>query len=209
MDIVRASAKGEIDQVKKLLSEGKDCNSVDPKGRTALIEAAWGGYSDVVKLLVEKGADVNCADKSGFTPLMRAVEEEHLSTVAYLIGKGADVNSRGNVRRSTPLMLAAEKGNVKLIELLLDSGAELNAADQYDETALARAYRTEKLKAITYLESKGAVRKPDRSRYSYFEKKLPSSPTLTVPGWNEDDDDDIDEGLDDEENEVLKEQLDE
>jgi ankyrin repeat protein len=189
MSIVRASAKGDLALVKKLLTEGADINSADQKGRTALIEAAWGGHTDIVKLLVEHGADVDCADMSGFTPLMRAVEEEHGAVVIYLIQKGADVNSRGNVRGSTPLMLAAENGSVKLIELLLEHGAKINAIDQFEETALARAYRMEQLKAVTFLELKGATRKPERNLYSHTEKDLRPVTKAILPKWSAEADD--------------------
>ena len=206
MSIVRASAKGDLAQVKKLLAEGADINSADSKGRTALIEAAWGGYIDVVKLLIEQGADVDCADMSGFSPLMRAVEEEHVAVVTYLIQKGADVNTRGNVRGSTPLMLAAENGSIKLIELLIEHGAKINAVDQFEETALARAYRMEQIKAVNLLESKGATRKPDRNHYTYTEKELRPVTKATVPKWSAEADDD---GFDEEEEPAIEETFEE
>ncbi len=50
-------------------------------GRTALIEAAWGGNAAVVELLIKKGADVNAADSSGYTAIMRASEEGFIPVV--------------------------------------------------------------------------------------------------------------------------------
>ena len=207
MSIVRASAKGDLAQVKKLLADGADINSADLKGRTALIEAAWGGYTDIVKLLVESGADIDCADSSGFTPLMRAVEDEHVAVVTCLLQKGANVNTRGNVRGSTPLMLAAENGSVKLIELLLKHGAKINALDQFEETALARAYRMEQLGAVNLLESKGATRKPDRNHYTHADKDLRPVTKATLPKWSAEAED---AGLDDDEPaEVIEEAFEE
>ena len=207
MSIVRASAEGNLAQVKKLLSEGADCNVTDPKGRTALIEAAWGGYLDVVKVLIEKGADINCSDNSGFTPLMRAVEEEHVTVVNHLIQKGADINTRGNVRGSTPLMLAAENGSVKIIEILLEHGAKINAVDQFEETALARAYRMEQLKAVSLLESRGATRKPERSLFSsHSDKDLRPVTKASLPKWSAAADD---AGFDEEDSSPVEERFEE
>jgi ankyrin repeat protein len=206
MSIVRASTMGDLAQVKKLLADGADINTVDPKGRTALLEAAWGGHTEIVKLLIERGADVNCADSSGFTPLMRAVEDEHAAIVNVLIKNGADVNTRGNVRGSTPLMLAAENGSVKLIELLLANGAKINAVDQFEETALARAYRMEQLKAVDLLESRGATRKPDRNLFAHADKDLRPVTKATIPKWSAAADD---AGLDDDEPDPVEEPFDE
>jgi ankyrin repeat protein len=196
MSIVRASAKGDLAKVKKLVEEGADVNTAVAGGRTALIEAAWGGHADIVKYLIERGASVNSADTSGYTPLMRAAEEGHAPIVTLLLKKGADVNTRGNVRGSTALMLAAEKGEVKIIELLIDHGAMLNAVDQFEETALARAYRAEQMKAVTYLESKGATRKPERNLFSHHDKELRPVTKASIPQWSAAADD---AGFDDEE----------
>lgn len=184
MSIIRASAKGDLALVKKIISEGASVDAADSSGRTALIEAAWGGYSPIVDLLLEKGASINVADTSGFTPLMRAVEEGNTEIVEKLLKKGADVNTRGNVRGSTPLMLAAEQGDIKTVQILLDNGAKLNAVDQFEETALARAYRAEKLDIVTLLESRGATRKPERSLFTQHDKDLRPFTKASIPKWS-------------------------
>ena len=38
----------------KLVNEGTDINATDANGRTALIEAAWGGHNELVKFLIER-----------------------------------------------------------------------------------------------------------------------------------------------------------
>jgi len=184
MSIIRASVRGDLALVKKCISEGASVDSADSSGRTALIEAAWGGFGPIVDLLLEKGASINAADSSGFTALMRAVEEGHGTIIEKLLKKGADVNTRGNVRGSTPLMLAAEQGDIKIVELLLGNGAKLNAVDQFEETALARAYHAEKLDIINLLESHGATRKPERSLFTQHDKDLRPFTKASVPKWS-------------------------
>ncbi len=168
MNLLRASAKGDLAAVKKFIAEGVDVNVADGSGRTPLLEAVWAGHIDVVKFLVEKGAKVDLADKVGYTPLMRACEEGHLQVVTYLIGKGASVNSRGKVKGTTPLMLAAEQGHVKVLEALIAHGAKINAVDQLEETAVSRASHMNQNKAAAFLESKGGRGKPERSSLSHY-----------------------------------------
>lgn len=210
MSLNRACSKGDLASVKKIISDGADINAIDSRGRSALLEAAWGGYNDVVKFLLDKGANPNLADSTGYTPIMRASEEGHDSVVGTLIQKGADVNVHGKVRGTTALMLAAEHGHCKSIEKLIDAGAKVNAIDQYEETALARAYRTNQLKAAELIELKGGRGKPERNTFQYADKEPPrpiskaAAPQWTAaPGDGEFDDEDTgssipDEGFDEE-----------
>ena len=184
MNLNRASSKGDLSTVKKLISESSDVNAMDSSGRTALIEAAWGGHNDVVKHLIEKGAKVNTGDNVGYTALMRASEEGHNAVVTTLVQNGADVNLFGKVRGTTALMLAAEQGHIKTLEILLEHGAKVNAVDQYEETAMARAYRTNQLKAAEFLETKGGRGKPERNTFTYTDKEVRPITKAAVPQWS-------------------------
>jgi len=194
MNLIGACSRGNIADVKAAMGDGDggaeavapiDINGQDASGRTALLEAAWGGGGDIVNFLLERGADPNIADKSGFTPLMRAVEGGHRPIAAALIEKGADVNCRGSVRGTTPLMLAAEGGGQDMVALLLDAGARINDADRYEETAVARAYRAGQDNTAQFLESKGGRGKTERSSYYSHSDRDASSVTVeAVPQWS-------------------------
>jgi ankyrin repeat protein len=187
MNLLRASAKGDLTAVKKFVSEGSDVKVGDAGGRTPLIEAAWGGHVEVVKYLVEKGADVNVMDNAGYTALMRACEEGHVPVATYLIGKGADVNVVGKVRGTTPLMLAAERGHLKILELLLAKGAKINTVNRYEESAVARAYHANQSKAAKFLESKGGRGKTERSALSHYSNRDKENKTIAksmLPKWS-------------------------
>jgi len=186
MNLLRASAKGDLTAVKKFVADGANVNDADGLGRTPVIEAAWGGHAEVVKYLVEKGADSNAADNNGYTALMRAAEGGHLQVLSCLIHKGAQVNVRGKVRGATPLMLAAEQGHIKVLELLLSSGAKVNTVDQFEESACARAYHMNQMKAAQYIESKGGRGKPERSSLSHYSTRdKDGKPVKTLlPQWS-------------------------
>ena len=187
MNLLRASAKGDLAAVKKFVAEGSDVNAADPSGRTPIIEAAWSGRVDVVKFLVDKGADVNAMDNAGYTALMRASEEGHVPVATHLIAKGANVNACGKVRGTTSLMLAAERGQMHIIELLLAKGAKINAINQYEETALARACHANQTKAAKFLESKGGRGKTERSSYAHYSSRDKENKTISksmLPKWS-------------------------
>lgn len=187
MSLIQACAKGDLAMVKKFVAEGADINCVDNSGRTPLIEASWSGNTEVVKFLIEKGANVDATDNAGYSALMRACEVGHVPIITQLINKNASVNIRGKVRGTTPLMLAAEQGHIKILELLLSKGAKINATDQYEETAVARAYHSNQTKAAQFLESKGGRGKPDRSSLSHYSSRNKESKTFTkvaLPQWS-------------------------
>jgi uncharacterized protein len=208
MNLIRASSIGDIRTVKALLKKGSDINAADIYGRSALIEAAWGGHIDIVKFLIGNGANINSSDNSGCSALMRASEQGYTQIVSLLIENGADINCRGKVKGTTPLMLAAEQGHLGILEILVYSGARINAADQFEETALSRAYRSEQFNAAKFLKSKGGRGKPERSSYMSNDKEFPSLKKSGISQWEsgfsdpdfDDDDDDgpIQENFEDE-----------
>ncbi|MFP4162374.1 MAG: ankyrin repeat domain-containing protein [Chitinispirillaceae bacterium] len=183
MNLISACIKNKISEVKQSVENGADVNLADYSGRTPLIEAAWCGSTEIVKLLITKGADVNAADRGGFTALMRASEEGHVPVVKTLLLNGADVNCRGKVRGTTPLMLAAENGYIKILDMLLEKGAQINTVDQYEETALSRAYRTNQDKAAQLLIAKGGRGRSERSRFSQPDREERKLSKASLPKW--------------------------
>jgi hypothetical protein len=74
-----------IESLTLLLKAGGDINAKDPRGLTALHEAARWGWNDVIKFLVGNGADLTAKDNRGNT------------VVDSALGK-AGGNSRGGQR---------------------------------------------------------------------------------------------------------------
>jgi tetratricopeptide (TPR) repeat protein len=63
------AAAGDIDQVKRLVTDGANLDAKDKSGRTPLHYAAFANRKGMVELLVTWGANHNTKDKDGFTPL--------------------------------------------------------------------------------------------------------------------------------------------
>ena len=92
-NLIEASRRGDLREVKGLLAEGANVNAKDEFGMTALIRATGEGHREVVQILLDKEADVNAKDHYGFTALKNASHRGHREVVQALLDKGADVNA--------------------------------------------------------------------------------------------------------------------
>ena len=92
-ELGEAAARGDLEQVKRLLDKGANVIAHNREGATPLMRAAEKGHLDVVKLLLRKGAPVNGKSSDNVTPLMYAARGGNLKAVKLLLDKGADVNS--------------------------------------------------------------------------------------------------------------------
>ena len=90
--IMGACFLGDLDAVKKLLSEGVHVNVKEPAyGNTPLCFASFGGHKEIVKLLIDKGADVNVKNKLGGTPISLASAKSYQELVDLLKKSGAQL----------------------------------------------------------------------------------------------------------------------
>ncbi|KAI3869315.1 hypothetical protein MKW98_018557 [Papaver atlanticum] len=87
--------KGDLREVKRLLSEGLDVNILSwgprSQGMTPLHLAAKGGHLKVMDELLENGANIDARTKGacGWTPLHSAAKERKKEAVRFLIENGA------------------------------------------------------------------------------------------------------------------------
>ena len=151
-----AVASGDIDEVKRLISEGQDVNSRDNEGQTPLHLAANNGHMDVAELLITKGADIGAKDKVGQIALHEAAKGGHTDVAELLIGKGADVNTSSQEWESTPLHCAASKGHREAVELLIAKGANLEDRNFNGQTPLHLAAYRDRRDIASILLTKGA-----------------------------------------------------
>ncbi|XP_076621722.1 tonsoku-like protein isoform X1 [Colletes latitarsis] len=94
-----ACINGNVEAVKKLLTDGHSINVRDHFGWTPLHEAANHGYVEIAKLLLQHGADVNDPGSimcQGVTPLHDAASCGNLSMMRLLMEYGANVELTAN-----------------------------------------------------------------------------------------------------------------
>lgn len=115
-----------------MLDEGVNVNSIDGRGRTALMLASSGGNGnlDLVKLLLNR--------QPKFLRWLRKINAK---------------SPCGN----TALILASRFGSSKIVETLIKAGADVNAKNNKDWTALRRAEKHGYTETARILRHYGAV----------------------------------------------------
>jgi len=139
-ELIRASARGRVEEVKALIARGADVNAKSDgwDGDTALILACGNTKLEVAQTLLNAGADVNAKGHHGNTALMTACDTTYLEEVQMLLNRGADVNAKAN-DDSTALMAASSRNDCRVAQALLSKGADINAEDNEGRTALTIA----------------------------------------------------------------------
>jgi ankyrin repeat protein len=92
--LMLASANGNVNMVKLLLSNGAAVDAQDDSGTTALIYASWKGKTDVVKTLIENGANISTATNDGRTALGVAQQTKNSAIVNLLRSKTSAVATK-------------------------------------------------------------------------------------------------------------------
>ena len=149
-----AARRGDLENVKSLISKGANVNARDEYGDTPLLDTK---NVEVVKYLVSQGANVNTSNKNGFTLLHTAAYEGDVDVVKFLISKGANVNAK-NIDGTTPLLhTRASSEYLETVKILVLAGADVNAKDNRGNyTPLFWAAHYGNIEVAKFLISKGA-----------------------------------------------------
>jgi len=147
--LMQASAKGDVEEVRRQLSSGQDPNAQDSSGWTALMYATQAERTEATRILLDAGANPNARSYLGQTALM-AVSGAYYSApqkFRLLLAAGADVNLQDNDGH-TALMFAmygalssADNSatflqRAELISSMLAAGALTDLRDARGFTAL-------------------------------------------------------------------------
>ena len=147
-DLLAATRKGDLAQVKALLDKGASVNSKSPYGQTPLFFACDRGYVDIVKLLLDRGADVNVADTFYHeTPLGWATSKNRLEIVKLLLDHGA--KSAGDV-----VLAGTQMKKPELVKIGLDKGG---IDKEILSKALGAAMKAQNTEIIDMLKAAGAT----------------------------------------------------
>ena len=133
--LIEKSAKGNIKQMKLLLTAGADVNVSDSKGNTALMAAIKSGNPEAANILLDAGANIHAQDTAGATALHHAAKEGNTSVVAILLEKNIDSSKADNTGK-TALGYAVDGGHPNVVEQLVALGSKADAADAAGNTLL-------------------------------------------------------------------------
>ncbi len=135
-DFFSAVIRDDPGTIQALVSRGFDPDSLDPKGRPALVIAVQAGSQRVVEALLDMpSVDVNQVNTSGENALMMAALKGRLDWCKRLLELGAEVNKNG----WTPLHYAATGPEPTIVQLLIDKGADLESESPNGSTPLMMA----------------------------------------------------------------------
>ncbi|MDQ2688565.1 MAG: ankyrin repeat domain-containing protein [Armatimonadota bacterium] len=177
--LVDAVRGGAVAQVKTLLQQGADPNTLGPDGAGPLLLVARSGDTAIGDLLLKAGGDATAAGPNGAVPIIEAIKFGHPLMVKQLMEWGAkdatraafrealargDVDSlnvllaHGDAVHKTDLMDALSGGTFTpaLMTLLLTHGADVNAQDAHGVTPLMVAASLPGADAVAFLLTHGA-----------------------------------------------------
>lgn len=144
--LVEACRKAAEDEVKHLLSQGADPNTIN-----AIHHAAECGSEATVQALLDSGAEVDLRNPVGQTTLQCASRNGYEGVVRLLLQKGANVNAKDE-NDHTALQGAAAQGYERIVTMLLESGADVDAEDLDGDTAVIFADRRGQSGALKVLQ---------------------------------------------------------
>ncbi|ELU16821.1 hypothetical protein CAPTEDRAFT_91199, partial [Capitella teleta] len=160
ISLMIASAKGNVQCVKKLLGYKADPNQRYNDGRTALMLAVCSiedesTLENVVDILIKHEADVNLTDNGGRSALLLALDIGNVQCVKKLLGYKADPNQREN-DGLTALMFAVrfikdESTLENVVDILIKHKTDVNLTDNRGRSALQFASARRNVRILTKL----------------------------------------------------------
>ncbi|KAK2911719.1 hypothetical protein Q8A67_003852 [Cirrhinus molitorella] len=124
-----AVMKGDIQDVKDLVTVGASVTIPDYAGWTPLHEAVQRNKYDMTETLLKAGAEVNCRGHNGITPLHDAIYCQYYKIVELLLEYGADPLSKCD-RGKTPMDMTTDTSMYILLEKYLQKSKSDPAENQ-------------------------------------------------------------------------------
>jgi ankyrin repeat protein len=181
--LVKAVKSNDIEQIKALLAETNDVNSVSPQGDMPLHIAVKAGSLEAAQLLLDKGAKAAIQNADGESPLCLARQNpdmtrlllsydvlpnqpgvygqtalqgsQNTQVIALLLKAGADINHRSDYGYNA-LQMAVDNNDVPIAEFLLTQGADSNIQTDEGEAPLHKAAKNQNEDMVALLLRYGA-----------------------------------------------------
>lgn len=155
--LVEAVLNEDLDEVKLLITKGKNVNARDRSldGMSPLHAAVETGNFEIMQILLAYGAKPNLRDYKKRTPLMMLDEDAETEMARVLLSYGAKIKLADS-EKNTVLHHYAEFDDADMVRLLISHGADPNAKNKLGRTALMIAAENGSSDTITTLIEAGA-----------------------------------------------------
>lgn len=134
-----AAAKGDLDDIARLVRERANLDARDGNGRTPLHVAAFTGHGAAARALIEAGADPALLDNQRYDAVTIVAVRDDLPTLRALLAAGASARLVTSVYDGTALIAAAHLGHDGIVRELVRAGAPLDHVNNLGWTALIEA----------------------------------------------------------------------
>jgi hypothetical protein len=123
--LLHAASFGDLEECKKIISDGVSANGQGGDGKPLCLAAA-NGRLEVCRLLVEAGANLSADDPQGLTALMHASRQGHIEVCSLLVAAGAQIH-QATSHGATALTMAGslcEGSEANVLQALLRPAIE-------------------------------------------------------------------------------------
>ena len=134
-EFLTAASVDDVERLNDGLKTGVPIDSVDRRGRTALLIATYANSIDAARFLINHGANVNLKDQLQDSPYLYAGAEGKLEILKMTVAAGADLQSV-NRYGGTALTPAAHHGHEEVVRYLLTTTIDVNQVNSLGWTAL-------------------------------------------------------------------------
>ncbi|MCV2866659.1 ankyrin repeat domain-containing protein [Albidovulum sediminicola] len=137
--LFQAAHAGDVEAIRRLLSEGAEIDARDPRGRTPAHVAAFASQDEALRALAEAGADMNALEGRAYDVVTIAAVADDPALMSLAIALGNDPGLTTSPYEGTALIAAAHLGHVEVVRRLIAAGAPLDHINNLHWTAVMEA----------------------------------------------------------------------
>lgn len=169
-----ATATGDLEMIRLLLSQDADIDATDSNGRTALFLSIAFSHNDVARLLIREGANLEATTDSGDRAIHAAVIRGNVAVIRELLAAGARIDDPvdGTVRvedpaaRSHPIICAVTNDQALAFETLYQADRERLHGSPLMSDILTAAIKYRESKWVARLMEGADLDRPDPDGYT-------------------------------------------